>query len=156
MTRTRVQRWVGDVRLVVRCAARPVTAEFDEHVAEARAMLDRTRVVLVSIVGDGADYQFDFEQRAKLYRAGLFAKPHAILAPRIRPEHVTSLKWLGAEIRSFSPDAFEDACDFLAIAPSERPSLRDAVANATHQLGHPALDLRSSHGVRVIAKAPSA
>jgi hypothetical protein len=144
MARTLVQRLIGDVRLVVRHAARPVTGEFDEHVAEAVAMSNRARVVLVGIAGDGADYQFDFEQRAKLCRAGLFAKPHAVLAPRIRPERVTSLKWLGAEIRPFAPDAFDEACDFLAIAPLRRPELREVLVNTAQQLGQPELDVRSA------------
>jgi hypothetical protein len=140
VARTLVQRLIGDVRLVVRCAARPVTGEFDKHVAEAVAMSNRTRVVLVGIVGDGADYQFDFEQRAKLCQAGLFARRHAVLAPRIRPERVTSLKWLGAEIRPFAPDAFDEACDFLAIARSLRPELREALVSTTQQLGQPGSD----------------
>lgn len=144
MARTLIQRLIGDVRLVVRSAARPVTGDFDEHVAEAVAMSNRTRVVLVALVGDGADYQFDFEQRAKLCRAGLFSKPHALLAPRLRPERVTSLKWLGADIRPFAPDAVDDACDFLAIPESRRPTLKEALSQATHALAQPALDGRSA------------
>jgi hypothetical protein len=142
--RTLIQRLVGDVRLVVRSAARPAACDFDEHLGEAVAMLNRTRVVLVGLVGDGADFQFDFEQRAKLCRAGLFAKPHAVLAPRIRPECVTSLKWLGAEMRPFAPDAFDEACDFLAIAEPRRPELKEAVVDTTRQLAPPALDVRSA------------
>lgn len=144
MARTLIQRLIGDVRLVVRCASQPDAGDFDEHVAEAVAMSDRTRVVLVGLVGDGADYQFDFQQRAKLCQAGLFAKPHAVLAPRIRPERVTSLKWLGAEIRPFAPEAFDDACDFLAIAESRRPELKGALLNTTQQLAEPAVGVQSA------------
>lgn len=138
MGRTLVQRLVGDVRLVVRCTSRPTPQEFDEHVAEAVAMAHRTRVALVVLVGDGADYQFDFEQRAKLCQAGLFSTPHAMLAPPTRPELVASLKWLGAQIRPFAPDAFEEACDFLEVPPSLRSELSEVVVAAKGQLGQSA------------------
>lgn len=126
--RTIVQRLVGDVRVVVRSATSPAADELDDHVREAQAMSDRTRVVLVAVVGDGAEYQFDFDLRAKLCQADLFSKPLALLAPPIRPELVLSLKWVGAEVHSFGPDAFDAACDSLAIAPSIRPELREALA----------------------------
>ena len=50
-----MRRLVGDVRLVVRGASLPATGVFDTHMAEAVAMSERTRAVLVAIVGDGAD-----------------------------------------------------------------------------------------------------
>lgn len=36
---------------------------------------------------------------------------------------LVSQKWLGAQIRVFPPDAFEEACDFLEIAPTRRAKL---------------------------------
>lgn len=128
MGRTIVQRLVGDVRVVVRTARSPAADDLEDHVREALTMSDRTRAVLVAVVGDGADYQFDFELRAKLSQADLFAVPLALLAPPIRPELVLSLKWVGAEVHSFGPDAFDEACDSLAIAPSMRPELRETLA----------------------------
>lgn len=130
MARTLVQRFVGDVRLVVRRATRPVTEEFDEHVLEAVAMAGVTRAVMVVLVGDGAEVHFDSEQRAKLCKAGLFSTPHALMAPPIRPEVVLSMRWLGAEIRPFQPDGFEDACTFLEIDASRRPELHDVLVAA--------------------------
>jgi hypothetical protein len=127
MGRTLVQRLVGDVLVVVRSAALPIAYEVDDQIRKAVSTLDRTRVVLVAVVGDGRDFQFDFELRAKLCGAGLFSKPHALLAPRLRPEPVVALKWLGAEVHSFGPDALAEACDALAIAASLRPELREAL-----------------------------
>jgi len=135
MSRTLVQQWIEDVRLVVLRTSPPSPREFDEHLAEAVAMADRTRVGFVVMVGDGADCQVDFEQRAKLSAAGLFSKRTAILAPSVRPELVTSQKWVGAEVRAFPPDAFQRACDFLEIAPSLRSALLDALVAAKEQLG---------------------
>jgi hypothetical protein len=130
MRRTLVQRFVGDVRVVVRSARRPTAEEFDEHLAEAVARDGTTRVVVVAIVGDGADHQFDAEQRAKLSKAGLFSKPHALLAPPLRPEPIVSSRWLGAMIQSFGPDSLEEACDFLEIGASRRLEVRDALTDA--------------------------
>lgn len=141
MGRTVVQRWVGDVRLLVHSLP-PVPREFDEHVAEAAAMLDRTRVAIVVLIGDGTNCEFDFAQRAKISSAGLFSKRTALLAPQVHPEVVTSQKWLGAEIRAFGPDGFEQACEFLEIAPSQRSEVFDVLVAAKRQLGHPPEDVR--------------
>lgn len=135
MSRTLVQRFVGDVRMVVRCTSRPTTEEFDEHLSEAVAMSDSTRVVLVVLVGDGSDLCFDAEQRAKLSRADMFSKPHAVLAPSIRPEVVLSMKWLGAHIRTFRHDALDVASDFLEIAWSLRQELHQTCASTKSLVG---------------------
>lgn len=128
MARTLIQKFVADVRLVVRGSRQPSAGEFDDHVSEAVARAESTRVVLVALVGDGSHIEFDSEQRAKLSNAGLFSKPHAVLAPAIKPEIVLSRKWVGAQIRNFGADGFEDACDFLEIDPELRPQLYSALA----------------------------
>jgi hypothetical protein len=128
MPRTLVQRFVEDVRVVVRNARRPTAEEFDAHVAEAARLLQSTRVVLVVLVGDGAEVVFDSLQRAKLSHAGAFARPHAVLAPALRPEIITGMTWLGATIRSFGPHQLDRACDFLEIAEPVRPALSDGIA----------------------------
>lgn len=153
MGRTVVQRLVGDVRLIVRFASRPAVREFDDQVSQAVATSNRTRVTLVAIVGDGADYQFDFDQRAKISKAGLFSQPVAVLAPSIRPELVTSIRWVGAPIRVFAPDAYEEACDFLEIAPSLRPELLRALLSAKEELGEPTPDTRAAPRPRNRPKA---
>ena len=135
MGRTLVQRFIGDVRLVVRGAPRPSDRDFDEHIAEAVARLDSTRVVLVALVGDALDTEFDARQRAKLSIPGLFSKPHAVLAPEIRPEILLSRRWVGeARIGVFGPDAFHDACDFLEVGPSLRPELHAALVAAKDEV----------------------
>ncbi|HXX67954.1 MAG TPA: hypothetical protein VEK07_12260 [Polyangiaceae bacterium] len=135
MGRTLVQGFIGDVRLVVRRALRPSDREFDEHIADAVAGLDSTRVVLVALVGDALDTEFAAKQRAKLSIPGLFKKPHAVLAPSIRPEVLLSRRWVGeARIRVFGPDAFHDACDFLEVASSLRPELHAALASGKEQV----------------------
>lgn len=135
---TVVQRLVGDVLVVVRSATQPVACEVDDQVRKAASVLHRTRVVLVALVGDGREFQFDFELRAKLCGAGLFSKPHALLAPALRPEPVVGLKWLGADVHSFGPDAFDEACDSLAIASAVRPPLREALDALKRQVDRPA------------------
>jgi len=132
---TILQRLVGDVRVVVRTVKLPTPRDVEDLLRGAIANEDHTRVVLVAMVGDGADYRFDFDLRAKLSGAGLFSKPVAILAPSIRPDLVESLKWVGAEIRCFGPDGFEDACDLLAIAPSLRPKLRETLTALKEHIG---------------------
>ena len=37
-------------------------------------------------------------------------------------------------MRPFAPDAFDEACDFLAIAESLRPELQEALLSTTQQL----------------------
>jgi hypothetical protein len=114
--------------LVVRCAEKPTAKEFDEHLSEAIAMESTTRVVLVALVGDGADHHFDSEQRAKLFKAGMFTKPHALMAPPVRPEIILSMRWLGATIRTFGPDSLEEVCDHLEIDESLREKLASVIA----------------------------
>lgn len=140
---TIVQRLIQDVHVVVRSATLPTPREFDNLVRESKALADRTRVVLVAMVGDGADYRFDFDLRAKLSGAGLFSKPIALLAPPIRPEPVASLKWVGADIHCFGPDEFDQACNSLAIAPALRPKLRETLAGLKQQIGPSADGSRS-------------
>lgn len=142
MPRTLVQTFVGDVRLVVRRAARPSADEFDDHVSVAAARSESTRVVLIAFVGDGEEIVFDAEQRAKLCKAGLFSKPHAVLAPPIRPDLLLSQKWLGARIRSFPADAFDAACDFLEVAPDRRAKLYDLLSACKTYLGGGGTDVR--------------
>jgi hypothetical protein len=137
MGATLVQRLVGDVLVVVRSAALPLTNEVDDQIRQAASVLDRTRVVVVAVVGDGREFQFDFELRARLCSAGLFSKPHALLAPPLRPELVATLKWVGAEVHSFGPDALDEACDLLAIAPSVRSELREAIDTLKRQVNAP-------------------
>jgi hypothetical protein len=145
---TLVQRLVGDVLVVVRSATLPVAYEVDDQIHKAVSLLGRTRVVLVALVGDGREFEFDFELRAKLCRAGLFSKPHALLAPPIRPEAVVTLKWLGAEIRSFDPDALDEACDWLGIASSFRPAVCEALYALKGQVAPPANESRSAPRTR--------
>lgn len=144
MGRTLVQRFMGDVRLVVRRAPRPTEVEFDEHISEAVARLDATRVVLVALVGDAGEAEFDAHQRAKLSIAGLFSRPHAVLVPAIRSELLLSRRWIGAQIRLFGPDAFQDACDFLEIDPSMRPELFGALVSAKEEVGRGAAESRGT------------
>jgi hypothetical protein len=47
-------------------------------------------------------------------------------------------------MRPFAPDAFDQACDFLAVAESRRTELKEAVVSTTRQLAPPALDVRSA------------
>jgi len=129
-----VQRFVGDVRVVVRRATSPPPNEFDAHVDEAVRLASATRVVLVVLVGDGAEAIFDAQQRVKLSRAGLFAHPTAILAPAVRPEPVTSETWLGATIRPFGPGELEKACDFLEIPGSQRSAVRAAIESMKSEI----------------------
>ncbi len=125
MTPAPLHKLVGDVRLVVRGPVAPTDEQFEAHIAEALAMARSVRVVLVVYHGP---VRISPKQRARLVRTGLFNVPHAVLADTIvaRAE-IAAVGALGAPIRTFSKDGFEQACDYLAIARSVRPRILEQI-----------------------------
>jgi hypothetical protein len=104
---------VDDVRLVVRARREMTQEEFDTHLAEAMAMADRVRVVLV-LLEDGAQISPGF--RARLMRTGLFTPPTAVLTDSFLARvEMSSVSRIGANVRAFSPGEIDRAFEFLAI-----------------------------------------
>ncbi|HEY3820466.1 MAG TPA: hypothetical protein VGL81_25045 [Polyangiaceae bacterium] len=116
-----LHRLVGDVRLVVRGPTEPSDEQFDAHIAEALAMVESVRVVLVVYHGS---VRISPKQRARLVRTGLFDVPHAVLTDAVvgRAE-IASIGALGAPVRAFKTREFDEACDYLAVARPVRAEL---------------------------------
>jgi hypothetical protein len=128
---------VEDVRLVARARREMTLDEFDAHLAEAAAMADRVRVVLV-LVEDGARISPGF--RARLMRTGLFDPPTAVLTDSfLARAEMASVSRIGANVHAFSPGEIDLAFDFLAVPARLRPDLRARLAAMQRELfGAPA------------------
>jgi hypothetical protein len=126
------QALVKDVRLVALGPVRPTRPEFDDHIAQALAWESRVRCVLVS-VGDGGS--LDAKERVALAKAGLLAKPCAVLvsSPLTR-SILTAVRWLGGAMSAFAPGELDQACAHLDIPSAQRAAVRAQLHALTERL----------------------
>jgi len=118
---TYLQRLIGDVRVLVLGARMLTEQEFDAHVAEALDMAEKTRVVMVVILGSPP---MSAERRAKLARTGLTKKRTAVLTDSVAMRAVlTAISWFGGDLRPFSMGSAAQACEFLEIPQEAREAL---------------------------------
>jgi hypothetical protein len=117
---------IEDVRLVVRGRAHLTDEEFEAHMAEALAMADSVRVVLV-VVDDQA--RLSPAYRARLVRSGMFETPTAVVTDSLLARvEMTAMRSLGGNVRTFALGEFAQACDFLQIPPPLRVEIREQIA----------------------------
>jgi hypothetical protein len=126
------QALVKDVRLVALGPVRPTRPEFDDHIAQALAWEPRVRCVLVS-VGDGGS--LDAKERVALAKAGLLAKPCAVLvsSPLTR-SILTAVRWLGGAMSAFAPSELDQACAHLDIPGAQRAAVRAQLTALSQRL----------------------
>lgn len=127
-----LHKLVGDVRLVVRGPTEPSDEQFEGHVAEALAMAESVRVVLVVY---HLNARISPKHRAWLVRAGLLDVPHAVLTDElVARAEIAAVGPLSACIRPFGTREFDQACEFLAIPPAARPELLQQIRVMKEQL----------------------
>ena len=125
--RALAQRRVGDLRLVLQGKGQPSDAEIEQHIAEATAMGDFVRAVLVIAEGPDASGP-DARQRSKMAQAGLLRVPTAVVTDSVFARGImTAVSWLGAPIQGFAPEHLADAYEFLQLSESVRARIPERI-----------------------------
>jgi hypothetical protein len=128
----RLQKHVGDIRVVVSIAGPQTDEELDQYIAEAVAMAPHVRAVLVVTSGE-----MTAVERSKMAKAGLYAFPTATLtdSPSLR-FMLTAIRWLGgSKVAGFGLHQLDAACAFLQIPLSLVPQIYNAMESMKAELG---------------------
>ncbi len=145
-----VQRVVGHVRVVV-IGRRPTDADFMAHIAECLETTSLVRGVL--ILGDDEAAVPSAKARQELAKAGLLKTPTAVISNMslVARSVLTAIGWLGGSVRGFTPDRFDDACNYLAVSPAQRTQIHEAIAQLRSAVTEPA-ERRGSGTTRASTK----
>jgi hypothetical protein len=113
---------LGNLIIYVATDETPVDADWDEYLAliNAAAAAAAGGSVRVAVFADGATPTATQRKRvANLVRTQQHKS--AVISDRLAARAVvTGLRWLGVEIRPFSPKAIEAAFDYLGLTSNER------------------------------------
>ena len=111
---------LGNLVIYVASDETPSDADWDDYVALINAAAGADHSVRVAVFADGAaPTAMQRKSIAKLARTQ--RQKSAVISDRLTARAVvTALRWMGIELRPFSPKAIDAAFDYLELSSHER------------------------------------